>query len=169
MVELITKWKRACRELEEELGRQPNVKELSVRLELPEKKIKIIRKAVKASRRPTQPGGGGDDESPGLGEMLEDFRHPSPHDAVMLEDEIDTVTQLLEAIDDREATILRLRYGLEGEEPMTLKEIGTHVGLTRERVRQIEIEALRKLNARMNSDHPLGAVWMRRTHARAMA
>ncbi|MEM1212355.1 MAG: RNA polymerase sigma factor RpoD/SigA [Planctomycetota bacterium] len=157
MVELITRWKRTCRELEEELGRQPNTKELAERMELPEKKIKIIKKAVKASRRPAQ-NAGADDDAPTLGAMLEDHRHPLPDEKASLADDLDTVRELLDAIDDREATILRLRYGLEGEEPLTLKEIGKVVGLTRERVRQIEIEALRKLNTRMNSDRPLLAI-----------
>lgn len=159
MVELIAKWKKASRDLEEELGRQPNIKELAEHMGLPERKVKIIRKAVKAARRPSQPGSGDDEDgAPSLGEALEDHRFLQPDEEVTLADDLETVAALLEAIDDREATILRLRYGLDGEEPMTLKEIGQHVGLTRERVRQIEIEALKKLNTRMSSDRPLAAI-----------
>lgn len=158
MVELIAKWKKASRDLEEKLGRQPNIKELAEKMELPEKKVRIIKKAVRASQRPSQEGAGGDNDVPSLGEVVADERSLRPDQAVLLEDDLATIAQLLDAIDDREATILRLRYGLDGDEPLTLKEIGGVVGLTRERVRQIEIEALRKLNMRMNSDRPLAAI-----------
>ncbi len=155
MVELIAKWKRASRLLEEKLGRTPTVQELAEEMDLPAKKVRIIKKAVKASRRPSQTGSGAEGEGPMLCEMVADSRTPSPQEQVLLADDLDTIGQLLEAIDDREAKILRLRYGLNGDEPLTLKEIGVHVGLTRERVRQIEIEALKKLNARLESDRPL--------------
>ena len=157
MVELIAKWKRASRLLEEKLGRTPTVQELAEEMELPAKKIRIIKKAVKASRRPVQPGSGEDGEGPTLADIVADTKTKSPEEQVLLADDLETIGVLLDAIDDREAKILRLRYGLNGDEPLTLKEIGVHVGLTRERVRQIEIEALRKLNARFNSDRPLSA------------
>jgi len=157
MVELISKWKKASRDLHETLGRQPTIQELAAEMELPAKKIRIIRKAVRAAQRPMQDGTGDKDEAPSLSEMLADERTPSPDMQVLQADDLRTISILLDAIDDREATILRLRYGLGGDEPLTLKEIGKHVGLTRERVRQIEIEALRKLNQRMESDCPLAS------------
>ena len=61
---------------------------------------------------------------------------------------------LLDAIDERDARVLRLRFGLEGQEPLTLKQIGKEIGLTRERVRQIEVDALKKLQARLTDDRP---------------
>ncbi|MFW5681412.1 MAG: sigma-70 family RNA polymerase sigma factor [Phycisphaeraceae bacterium] len=158
MVELIARWKKASRDLEEKLGRQPNVQELADEMELPAKKVRIIKKAVRATQRPAQNGGGGENEAPSLSEMLEDERYVSPEDQVLQQDDLETIGILLSAIDEREATVLRLRFGLDGEEPLTLKQIGERVGLTRERVRQLEIQALRKLNQKLESDRPLAAV-----------
>ena len=154
MVELIAKWKKASRELEAELGRQPGIEELAQRMDLPPKKVRIIRKAVRACQRP-HGSDGADDESLTLSEMLHDERSLPPDEEVLNRDDLSTIAQLLDAIGDREATILRLRYGLDGNEPMTLKEIGGQIGITRERVRQLEIQALDKLNQRMRSDRPL--------------
>ncbi|MEX0885084.1 MAG: RNA polymerase sigma factor RpoD/SigA [Phycisphaeraceae bacterium] len=162
MVELIARWKKAARELEEELGRQPSVQELAIAMDLPIKKVRIIRKAVRAYQRPAQSGysraGGSDDDGMMLEEMLADPRTVPPDEQVLHSDELHTISLLLEAIDDREATILRLRYGLDGTEPLTLKQIGEVVGLTRERVRQIEQAAIGKLNQRINSRRPLWAL-----------
>lgn len=155
MVELISRWKKTSRELEEELGRTPNIKELAKAMDLTPKKVRIVRKAVRAFQRPAQTDN--DEDGFTLSEMLTDTRTPSPQDQVLNQDDIETITMLLDIIDDREATILRLRFGLDGNEPLTLKQVGEQVGLTRERVRQIEIEALDKLNLRLQSDSPFGA------------
>ena len=155
MVELIAKWKKTCQAFEEEHGRSPSIQELSQALDLPPKKVRIIRKAVRAFQRPTQTGDGEGEGGPSLSELLHDERTPSPEEQVLESDDLQTIRQLLDLIDDREAQILRLRFGLDGSEPMTLKQIGEEVDLTRERVRQIETEALQKLNDRMSGDKPL--------------
>ena len=155
MVELITKWKRASQELEERLGGSPSLQELAEVLELPVKKVGIIRKAVHAYQRPEQSAIDADGLS--IWDMICDPKTITPEQQILNEDDLRTIRVLLESIDEREATILRLRYGLDGQEPLTLKEIGKQIGVTRERVRQIEIEALDKLNQRLQSDNPLVA------------
>jgi RNA polymerase primary sigma factor len=78
----------------------------------------------------------------------------APERDVERREDLALITKLLESIDERDARVLRLRFGLEGKEPLTLKEIGQEVGLTRERVRQIEVEALKKLQQQLNDDRP---------------
>jgi len=162
MVELIAKWKKASRDLEEKLGRQPTIQELAAELQMPPRKIRIIRKAVRAAQRPASSDRRYEGEgTPTLGDMLQDERVLPPDEQMLRNDDLKTIDKLLQAIDEREATILRLRYGLNGHEPLTLKQIGARIGLTRERVRQIEIQALDKLQKRMNSDRPLTATRLR--------
>jgi RNA polymerase primary sigma factor len=150
MIEMMSKFKQAMRELEDRLGRLPNIEELSEHLKMSVKKLKIIRKAVKAYHAPTQfhSGGFGDDEIT-INDVVPDTNTPSPDESVCGSDELRQLGELLENIDERAAKILKLRYGLEGQDPMTLKQIGQTIGLTRERVRQIEHQALRKLRDSM--------------------
>ncbi|MBN2561725.1 MAG: sigma-70 family RNA polymerase sigma factor [Phycisphaerae bacterium] len=143
MVEMIARWKQAHSQLSEELGHSPSIQEIAGRMQMPEQKVRIIKRAVRAFSAPTQSTGG--DTGQGLSEILEDDRAPTPQQAVFSAAESELIQRLVNQLDDREATILRLRYGLGDDEPMTLKNIGVKIGLTRERVRQIEAEALRKL------------------------
>jgi RNA polymerase primary sigma factor len=147
MVEMMSKLKMATREMEDELGRLPTTAELSAHMKLSPKKLNIIKKAVKAYNSPTQSGS--DDGELTINELVADMHNPTPDQLVCDVDELRQLARLLDEIDDRAAKILKLRYGLEGEDPMTLKEIGERIGLTRERVRQIEHEALNKLREAM--------------------
>jgi RNA polymerase primary sigma factor len=150
MVEMMAKLKQAMRELEDQLGRLPSTDELSAHMKLSPKKLKIIRKAVKAYNSPTQSGS--DDGELTINELVADMHNPGPDAQVSDSDELRRLGELLQEIDERAAKILKLRYGLEGEDPMTLKEIGQRIGLTRERVRQIEHEALSKLKDAMMAE-----------------
>ena len=154
MVELIAKWKVASRELEREIGVTPTIEQLAERMELPIKKVKIIKRAVKAFRTPAQEGNGGDGDLMSMADLVADSRTAMPEDAVLQSEEIGVLRRLLETIDDREGTILRLRFGLDGREPLTLKQIADEVGISRERVRQIVDESLEKLNKRLEDSKP---------------
>lgn len=143
MVELLSKWRRATARLTEELGRTPTNEEVARVLGLPKKKLPIIRKAIRISNSTPQ----SDQTEAGwsLGEMVMDERLKSPDETMLDHDILRHAMELLGGLDEREATVLKLRFGLGGCEPKTLKEIGAELGLTRERVRQIETEALRRL------------------------
>ncbi len=143
MVELLAKWRRATSQLQDELGRPPSQEEVARLLDLPKKKLNIIKKAIRVYNSTPQSEQTEDGWS--LGEMLTDERTKTPDNEMVEADDLTHVLQLLEKMDKREATILRMRFGLDAEEPKTLKEIGEALGLTRERVRQIESEALGKL------------------------
>ncbi len=149
MVEMIARWRQTMDRFVEKEGRQPSLEELADLMEIPLKKAKIVRRAVKAFTARPQASSG--DDAMGLGEILADERTPEPDKALFEESEASLIRELLSQIDEREAKILRLRFGLDDEEAMTLKDIGARVGLTRERVRQIEAGALRKLNEMMSS------------------
>jgi RNA polymerase primary sigma factor len=154
MVELIARWKEAQRTLEEELRREPTMAELAKAMKVPLKKLHIIRRAMKAFHAPQQAPTGEDGEAVDFADLFEDFRHDQPDEALANSEEFHMILRLLDAIDERDARVLKLRFGLEGQEPLTLKQIGQEVGLTRERVRQIELDALRKIQAQLQDDRP---------------
>jgi RNA polymerase primary sigma factor len=154
MVELIARWKQTSRKLEERLGRQATIQELATEMGLPVKKLLIVRRAVKAYHAPSQAPVKGDGEDADLGDMFEDTRTTAPEQDVERKEDFSTILKLLDSIDERDARVLRLRFGLEGKEALTLKQIGQEVGLTRERVRQIEVEALKKLHQQLTDDQP---------------
>ncbi|HEV2971733.1 MAG TPA: RNA polymerase sigma factor RpoD/SigA [Pirellulales bacterium] len=143
MVELLSKWRRASARLTEELSRTPTPEEVARVLGLARKKLPIIKKAIRIYNSTPQT----DQAESGwsLGEMVMDENLRSPEDELLAHDNLTHVLAMLATMDAREATVLRMRFGLDDQEPRTLKEIGESLGLTRERVRQIETEALAKL------------------------
>jgi len=154
MVELIARWKEASRRLADELGRPPTSMEMAQAMEVPPKKLQIIRRAMKAFHSPPQAPTGEDGEAIDFADLFVDKRHDKPEETIERSEEFQTILKLLDAIDERDARVLRLRFGLEGQEPLTLKQIGKEVGLTRERVRQIEVDALRRLQQQLLDDRP---------------
>jgi len=143
MVELLSKWRRATAKLHDVLNRTPTVEEVAAELGLPKKKLKIVKIAIQLYNSSPQT----DQSEAGwsLGEMIADQRVKAPEEEMVESDNLKHVFQMLETMDAREAVILRMRFGLDDSEPRTLKEIGETLGLTRERVRQIESDALDKL------------------------
>ncbi len=150
MVELLSKWRRATALLQDQYGRAPTHEEVARYMELPRKKLNIIKKAIKIYNATPQTDQL--DNGWSLGEMVMDERAKRPDDMLVESDDLEHVFKLLETMDRREATVLRMRFGLEDQEPKTLKEIGISLGLTRERVRQIEHEALEKLADSLSTD-----------------
>jgi len=143
MVELLSKWRRASSRLSEELGRTATPEEIARVLGLPRKKLPIIKKAIRIYNLTPQTDQA--DAGWSLGEMVMDERVRSPEEDLLEHDNLAHVLRQLDTMDQREATVLRMRFGLDDNEPRTLKEIGETLGLTRERVRQIETEALNRL------------------------
>jgi RNA polymerase primary sigma factor len=155
MVELVARWKETSQRLQEELGRQPTAQELAQAMDVSVKKLGVIRRAMGALHSPGQVPTDADGELFNFGDMVPDDKSEPPDQCVAQSEEFAVILKLLDAIDERDARVLKLRFGLEGQEPLTLKQIGEEVGLTRERVRQIELEALRRLQEQLEDDRPM--------------
>jgi RNA polymerase primary sigma factor len=139
-VELLSKWRRATAKLQEELGRAPTPEEIAAQLKLSKRQFHIVKMAINV-----QNAGAQEEEDRSVHETLTDHRCATPDAALALSDDLGKVLALLDNMDPRDAAVLRLRFGLSGEDPKTLKEIGDRLSLTRERVRQIERNALDQL------------------------
>jgi RNA polymerase sigma factor, sigma-70 family len=143
MVELLNKWRRATVKVQKELGRAPTPEEVAHALNLSKKKLSIIKKAIRIYKFVPQTDHANADFS--LDEMVADSHTRTPELAMAHTDDLHQVLALLEKMDPRDAAVLRMRFGLDNEEPKTLEEIGELLGVTRERVRQIESEAIKKM------------------------
>lgn len=143
MTENINKFKKTERELLNKLNREPKIKEIADAMGISEKQAKEIQSyIVEPTSLDIQVG---DDDDTTIGSFIEDTHFVNPESAYIKESNGDVVNAVLDTLSDREANILRLRFGIGGKKAMTLEEVGKEYGLTRERIRQIEAKALRKL------------------------
>ncbi|GJM44900.1 MAG: RNA polymerase sigma factor [Gemmatimonadota bacterium] len=150
MVEIIDKWKNVSMELQYKLGRQPSVAEVALELNIAPESVGVIKRAIRTYTSSSQSTSL--DVLWSLSDVLEDTNARQPDEVLFEAMDLEKLDSILGTIDEREAKILKLRYGLGNAEPMTLKDIGKQVNLTRERVRQIENEALRKLQNILTRD-----------------
>jgi RNA polymerase primary sigma factor len=150
MAQLLTEWRRATAELQEDLGRPPTQEEVAAHMNLPRRKLNLIKKAIRIYNAAPQADTA--EEGQTIDATVMDVRVKTPDATLIESDDVRQVLALLDQMGEREATVLRLRFGLDGGEPKTLKEIGERLGLTRERVRQIEREALGALRENMEAE-----------------
>ena len=153
MVELIAKWKSHSRRIEAERGYAPSIEELAELMDLPMRKAQIVKRAIKVFGASNQAPMGEDGDLNTLADMIADFRYESPEQSTFQDEDFSILRKLLDSIDGREAEILKLRFGLDGQEPMTLKQIAAHMDLSRERVRQIVEESLARLHKQIEGTH----------------
>jgi RNA polymerase primary sigma factor len=150
MIETINKLNRIARQMLQEMGREPTPEELSERVDMPEDKV---RKVLKISKEPiSMETPIGDDEDSHLGDFVEDVNVMSPQDAAMIEGLREATQGMLGGLTEREAKVLRMRFGIDMNTDHTLEEVGKQFDVTRERIRQIEAKALRKLRHPTRSD-----------------
>ena len=148
MVEILSKWRKAAARLTDELGRTPTQDEIIHRLGIPRKKLPIIKKAIMIYNLTPQTDLG--DSGWSLDETISDERTRTPDEETVDSDNLKFVMDQLEKMDPRESAVLKMRFGIGGIPPKTLKEVGAALGLTRERVRQIETDALARLGAMLD-------------------
>ncbi len=143
MVETINKLIRTQRRLMQDLGREPTAEEIGSEMEIEPDRVREILKISQKTTSLETPIG--DDDDSYLGDFIPDETQVSPYDATSKRLLKENVGEVLAALSDREARVLKMRFGLSGNRPMTLEEVGSKFGVTRERIRQIEAKALRKL------------------------
>ena len=144
MFTLICKWRKKVSILTDRLGRAPTFEEVGKALQLSEKKLAMVSKAL-CLLNLTDVSEVNDEEGMWLGDMLVDERNKEPDEQMIAADDLVRVFDLLDELDEREADVIRMRFGLKPFQAMTLRQVGENLGLTRERVRQLETKALQKL------------------------
>jgi RNA polymerase primary sigma factor len=156
MIETINKLNRVSRQMLQEMGREPSPEELGERMEMPEDKIRKVLKIAKEPISMETPIG--DDEDSHLGDFIEDIQALSPVDSATAEGLREATRSVLGGLTARESKVLRMRFGIEMNTDHTLEEVGKQFDVTRERIRQIEAKALRKLRHPSRSDHLRGFI-----------
>ena len=156
MIETINKLNRISRQMLQEMGREPTPEELRERMEMPEDKIRKVLKIAKEPISMETPIG--DDEDSHLGDFIEDIQALSPVDSATAEGLREATRSVLSGLTARESKVLRMRFGIEMNTDHTLEEVGKQFDVTRERIRQIEAKALRKLRHPSRSDHLRGFI-----------
>jgi RNA polymerase primary sigma factor len=156
MIETINKLNRVSRQMLQEMGREPTPEELGERMEMPEDKIRKVLKIAKEPISMETPIG--DDEDSHLGDFIEDIQALSPVDSATAEGLREATRSVLAGLTARESKVLRMRFGIEMNTDHTLEEVGKQFDVTRERIRQIEAKALRKLRHPSRSDHLRGFI-----------
>nr|VFK79216.1 MAG: RNA polymerase, sigma 70 subunit, RpoD [Candidatus Kentron sp. SD] len=151
MIETINKLNRISRQILQEMGREPTPEELAARMEMPEDKVRKVLKIAKEPISMETPIG--DDEDTHLGDFIEDVHVTSPSDSATFGGLREATQNVLSGLTPREAKVLRMRFGIEMNTDHTLEEVGKQFDVTRERIRQIEAKALRKLRHPSRSDH----------------
>ena len=151
MIETINKLNRISRQMLQEMGREPTPEELGERMEMPEDKIRKVLKIAKEPISMETPIG--DDEDSHLGDFIEDSTMQSPIEVATVESLKEATREVLAGLTAREAKVLRMRFGIDMNTDHTLEEVGKQFDVTRERIRQIEAKALRKLRHPTRSEH----------------
>ena len=150
MIETINKMNRISRQILQETGHEPDAATLALKMEIPEDKIRKIMKIAKEPISMETPIG--DDEDSHLGDFIEDSNTLAPAEAALHDSMRDVVKDVLDSLTPREAKVLRMRFGVEMSTDHTLEEVGKQFDVTRERIRQIEAKALRKMRHPSRSD-----------------
>ncbi|MGI6407523.1 MAG: RNA polymerase sigma factor RpoD [Thiopseudomonas sp.] len=151
MIETINKLNRISRQMLQEMGREPTPEELGIRMEMTEDRVRKVLKIAKEPISMETPIG--DDEDSHLGDFIEDTNMQSPVDVATGENLKEATRDVLSGLTEREAKVLRMRFGIDMNTDHTLEEVGKQFDVTRERIRQIEAKALRKLRHPSRSEH----------------
>lgn len=147
MVDRVTQIRRTTQQLSEKLGREPSDEELAEEMKIPVSRITHLKSVSKKPASLDSPIN--DEDGSNLGDLVPDEKSTSPLEKLQSKSLVGDVDKVLSTLEPREADIIRLRFGLEGRDPKTLEEVGEQIGITRERVRQLQEQAIRQLRKSM--------------------